>query len=96
MRSLYKLFFIFCLFLLSTELYAQGNARQLKKREQQLEKQEEAKKKAGEEAMEKGRKRHMNIQSKETRKRMKANKKKSKRLKENKKPFFLWRWFGKK
>lgn len=96
MRNVCKVVFLFCLLIVGCSVYSQGNNRQLKNRQKQLEKQDEAKKKAGEEALEKGRKRHMKIQTKETRKRMKETKKKSKQLKQNKKPFFLWRWFGKK
>jgi len=46
--------------------------------------------------IEKGRKRHMKIQSKQTRKMMRKSKKKSKQWNENKKEFFLKRWFRKK
>lgn len=59
-----------------------------KKKAEMLEKQARAE--------EKGRERHMKIQTKETRKRMKRSKKKSRRINEQKDEFFLKKLFRKK
>lgn len=49
-----------------------------------------------EKAEEKGRKRHLSIQQKQTRKRMKKHAQQSRRLNENKKEFFWERWARKR
>ncbi len=69
----------------------------VKNRKKMLEKQEVEKKKAEEKAMEEGRDRHMNIQTKATKKRMKKMAKKSKAVNRNrggKKKSFFARIFG--
>ena len=89
-RTILSLFFV----LLFTGIYAQEEPRSVKKRKEQLEKQEDTKKKMAEEAHQEGIEKHMKIQTKETRKRMKKNKKKSKRINNNRQEFFLKRWFS--
>lgn len=69
--------------------------RTIEKRETQLQKQEEIKKQQSEEAMEARRQKHLDIQTRKVRKRMKKNKKKSKRINDNRREFFLTRWFRK-
>jgi len=64
---------------LSLSLFSQ-ETKMVKNRRKQLEKQEVEKKKAGDQALEDGKKRHMNIQTKKTKKRMKKKLKKSKAL----------------
>ena len=69
----------------------------VKNRKKMLEKQEVEKQKAQEDAMEEGKKRHMNIQTKATKKRMKKTAKKSKavnRSRGGKKKSFFARIFG--
>lgn len=58
-----------------------------------LAKQEESKEKAAEKSIEEGKERHLNIQTKATRKRMKQTAKKSKKLNRRKKSIFV-RIFG--
>lgn len=82
--------------LLSLSAFSQGK-RDQKVRERMLQKQAEVKKKAQEDSVEEGKKRHRNIQTKQTKKRMKKSAKKSKRLQDKKGPkkkFFLLRAFG--
>ena len=74
--------------------FSQEDSKAVTKRKAQLEKQEEKKKKMGEKAHDDSVKKHQKIQTKETRKRMKKNKKKSKRVNDNRKEFFLKRWFS--
>ena len=66
------------------------------KQKKVLQKQEEEKEKAQKKAIEMGKERHLNIQSKDTRKRMKSNAKKYKNGGQPapKKKFFLFRWFS--
>lgn len=85
--------FLFLVYMPLSSL-AQEESRAVKNRKEQLEKQEEKKQKMGEKAHEEGIENHMRIQTKETRKRMKQNKKKSKRINNNRKEFFLKRWFS--
>ncbi len=69
--------------------------RTIERREAQLQKQEDIKKQQSEEAMEARRQKHLDIQTRKVRKRMKKNKKKSKRINDNRREFFLTRWFRK-
>jgi len=86
------------LLLISTSITAFGQAtKQVKTRKKILEKQAIEKQKAQEKAVEEGKKRHLKIQTKETRKRMKKSAKKAKRIQDKKGPkkkFFLLRIFG--
>ena len=66
----------------------------IKKQKKALEKQEVEKKKSEEKGIERGKKRHENIQTKAVRKRMKESAKKSKNLGKPKKKFFIIRWFS--
>jgi ABC-type transport system involved in cytochrome bd biosynthesis fused ATPase/permease subunit len=86
---------LFCV--LPKSLIAQSKKvdRTIEKREAQLKKQDEIKKQQSEEAMEARRQKHLDIQTKKVRKRMKKNKKKSKRINDNRREFFLTRWFRK-
>ena len=65
----------------------------LEKRQAQLQKQDELKKQKSEEAMEARRQKHIDIQTKAVQKRMKKSKRRSKRINDNRKEFFLSRWF---
>jgi hypothetical protein len=69
-------------------------SRSVEKRKAQLEKQEDEKKRLGEKAHEEGIEKHMQIQTKETRKRMKQNKKKAKRVNNNRGKSFFQRLFS--
>lgn len=66
----------------------------IKKQKKALEKQEVEKKKSEAKGIERGKKRHENIQTKAVRKRMKESAKKSKNLGKPKKKFFIIRWFS--
>lgn len=66
------------------------------KKQAKADKKKEEQKKKEEKAHQKALDRHLKIQTKDTRKRMKASKKKSKRLNENKREFFMVRWFKRK
>ena len=68
-----------------------GSSQQVKADKKKAKQQKEAAK-----GIEKGKKRHEMLQAKNTKKMMKASKKKSKRWNENKREFFLKRWFTKK
>lgn len=63
------------------------------KRQEQLDKQETDKKKKAAKETEEKKKRHYDMQTKEVQKRIKRTQKKSKRYNDNKKEFFLKRWF---
>lgn len=81
--------------LLSLVVFSQ-ETKMMKNRRKMLLKQEIEKKKAGEKAMEEGRERHRNIQTKEVRKRMKKQLKRSKavnRQRSGKKKSFFVRIF---
>lgn len=68
-----------------------GSSQQVKADKKKLKQQKMAAK-----GIEKGKKRHEKLQTKNTKKMMKKSKKKSKQWNENKKEFFLKRWFRKK
>ena len=89
--------FIAVLFVfLSLAVFSQ-ETKMMKNRKKMLAKQEVEKKKAGERAMEEGRERHRNIQTKEVRKRMKKQAKRSaalNRQRSGKKQSFFVRIFG--
>ncbi len=92
----FKYVITFVFLIASLSVFSQDN-KMVKNRRKVLAKQEEAKKKAGEEALEEGRKRHLNIQTKKTKKRMKKQAKKSKALNRQrggKKKSFFARIFG--
>jgi cytochrome c biogenesis protein ResB len=81
---------------LSLAVFSQ-ETKMMKNRKKMLVKQELEKKKAGEKAMEEGRERHRNIQTKEVRKRMKKQAKRSKavnRQRSGKKRSFFVKIFG--
>lgn len=90
MTAFYFIIFFFCL----NPVQAQEESSEVKNRREQLERQEEEKKRLGEKAHEEGIEKHRDIQTKETKKRMKANSKKAKRHNNNRKEFFLKRWFS--
>lgn len=73
--KLYKYFVTIFLIAFSISAFSQKS---VKKREKVIAKQKEAKKKASEQASDEGRKRHLNIQTRKTKKRMKKNAKRSK------------------
>jgi len=76
------------------QLYAQ-EPKSVKKQKEAIEKAKEERKKQAEKAIEARKKRHLSIQDKKTRKRIKKNMKHSKGVNyhELKKKFFLFRWF---
>ncbi len=81
---------------LSLSVFSQ-ETKMVKNRRKMLAKQEQEKKKQGEKAMEEGRERHRNIQTKVVRKRMKKQAKRSKainRQRSGKKRSFFARIFG--
>lgn len=80
--------------LLSNNIYAQ-EGESIKKQEKRLEKKKEERDKGNEKAKQEGIDRHESIQDKETRKRMKKNKKKANRYNSGKKEPFYKRWFKK-
>ncbi len=81
--------------LLTFTVFSQ-ETKMVKNRRKQLEKQEEVKEKAQEKGHAEGLRRHKNIQTKATQKRMKQTAKKNKRLHKNraKRKFFIVRWFS--
>jgi hypothetical protein len=90
-------YFVSVLFIsLSLAVFSQ-ETKMMKNRKKMLAKQEVEKKKAGEKAIEKGKERHRNIQTKVVRKRMKKQAKRSKALnrqRSGKKQSFFVRIFG--
>lgn len=94
MKHLMHVICITTLLLMVSVTFAQKEPRSVRKRQEQLDKQEEVKKREGEKAHQEGIEQHMRIQTKETRKRMKKNKRKSKRVNDNRNEFFLKRWFS--
>lgn len=68
-----------------------GSSQQVKADKKKAKQQKEIAK-----GVEKGKKRHEKLQAKNTKKMMKKSKRKSKRWNENKREFFLKRWFTKK
>ncbi len=80
--------------LVSNDVYAQ-EGESIKKQEKRLEKKKEEREKGNEKAKQEGIDRHESIQDKETRKRMKKNKKKANRYNSGKKEPFYKRWFKK-
>ena len=70
-------YFITVLFVSLSLIVFSQETKMMKNRKKMLAKQEIEKKKAGEKAMEEGRERHRNIQTKEVRKRMKKQAKRS-------------------
>lgn len=92
----FKYIVVVVLVSVSLSMFSQ-ETKMIKNRRKQLAKQEVEKKKAGEEALEEGKKRHLNIQTKKTKKRMKKKAKKSKALnrqRSGKKKSFFRRIFG--
>ena len=68
-----------------------GSSQQVKAEKKKAKQQKEIAK-----GIEKGKNRHEKLQAKNTKKMMKKSKRKSKRWNENKREFFLKRWFTKK
>jgi Flp pilus assembly protein TadB len=68
----------------------------IKKQQKRLDKKKEERAEGNEKAKQEGIDRHMDNQDKETRKRMKKNKKKANRINSGKKEPFYKRWFIKK
>jgi len=86
------------LIILSVSVFSQ-ETKMIKNRKKILEKQEQEKEKAQEKAIEGGKKRHLNIQTKETKKRMKKHAKKTEadnNRRQGKKRSFFARIFGAK
>lgn len=65
----------------------------IKKQEKRLEEKKEERANGNEKAKQEGIERHMDIQDKETKKRMKKNKKKANRINSGKKEPFYKKWF---
>ena len=74
----FKYIFTFSLIIFSIVGFSQE--KQVKKREKQLKKQEVEKKKAVEDSIKEGKERHLNIQTKKTKKRMKKNAKRNEKM----------------
>lgn len=84
---------------ISMNVHAQSQRRvekTVQRQKEKLEKDKQEKKKQNEKEMEAIKKAHFEMQTKDVQKRMKKNKRKSKRVNENKKQFFLKRWFSKR
>jgi len=94
MTKLFKIFAISILFLLPVAATAQKQKSVKKMQQEHFDKQEDLKKQS-EKAREEGLKRHRDMQSKETQKRMKQTRKRSERNSMNKKEPFLKRLFTK-
>ena len=98
LNRLLKLIFVFVLFGLPLTINAQNKPpkqQSLKKRMKDLEKKEKEKDKEDEDVAEYLREKHLENQTKKVRKRMKKSRKKAKRNNNNRKEFFLIRWFRK-
>lgn len=83
----------------SLTAYSQSGKRVQKtvdKRQEQLDKQEADKKKKAQQELEEKKKRHYEMQTKEVQKRIKKTQKRSKRYNDNKREFFVKRWFRKR
>lgn len=80
----------------TTALGVQNSEAQSRKRLKELEKTEERQQDEQAAAQEEGRQRHMDIQSKRTKKEMKRNKRRSKRYNKNRREPFWKRWFRRK
>ena len=94
----FKYIVTIALIIVSVSAFSQ-ETKMIKNRKKILEKQEQAKEKAQEQAIENGKKRHLNIQTKETKKRMKKHAKKTEadnNRRQGKKRSFLARIVGAK
>ncbi|PKP46412.1 MAG: hypothetical protein CVT95_07030 [Bacteroidetes bacterium HGW-Bacteroidetes-12] len=88
-------YIVFSLLVLTSLNLMSQESKQVRQQRKVLEKQEIEKKKAQEKSIEEGKKRHENIQTKATKKRMKQSAKKSAKTRGEKKKFFLFRIFSK-
>lgn len=84
------------LFVIPVSVFAQEGDSKQGKHEKEAARRKEEQQKMQEEAIERGRKRQMDIQTKETRKRMKRNQKKARKFNEGKEEFFLIKIFRRK
>jgi uncharacterized membrane protein len=86
---------ILILIIINTSAVLAQEPKSVKKQKETIEKAKEARKEQAEKAIEARKKRHLSIQDKKTRKRIKKNMKKSKGVNyhERKKKFFLFRLF---
>lgn len=88
------IFLFLCVFQLDAFAQSARKAeKQVNKRKEQLEKQSENKDSEKQAEIEAAKQRHLDIQTKEVRKRMKKSRKKADRYNKKKKGFFLTRWF---
>ena len=88
-------YIVFSLLVLTSLNLMSQESKQVRQQRKVLEKQEVEKKKAQEKSIEEGKKRHENIQTKATKKRMKKTAKKTAKTKGEKKKIFLFRIFRK-
>ncbi len=95
MAKLFKILLLALIFSMPLSACAQKQKSVKKMQQEHFDRQEEQKKKAAA-AEKKALERHHEIQTKETRKRMKQSEKRSKRLRDNRKEPFLKRWFTRK
>jgi Flp pilus assembly protein TadB len=94
-KNAFRLITSILLLLVSVAAYSQ-EGESIKKQKKRLEKKKEERAQGNENARQEGIDRHMDIQDKETRKRMKKNKKKANRINSGKKEPFFKKWFIKK
>jgi hypothetical protein len=96
MKSELRKFLTLLFIVVPMALLAQSGDSKQDKHEKEAAQRKEEQQRMQEEAIERGRKRQMAIQTKETRKRMKRNAKKARRVNEGRDEFFLLRMFHKK
>lgn len=90
------IFILLGVFSLTATAQSKRVEKTVENRQAQLEKQDEQKKAAAEKEQEMLKQKHIDMQTKAVQKRMKKARKKAKRYNDNKKEFFLTRWFRKK
>ncbi|MDD5569597.1 MAG: hypothetical protein PHD97_00400 [Bacteroidales bacterium] len=90
------LLFAFFSLVLSTSSFAQSPPSSIKKQKKNLDKRKEDRRNATVDAYTKGLKRHLKIQTKETRKKIRKDLRKANRINQNKREFFVKRWFTRK
>jgi hypothetical protein len=86
--------YVTIILLLFLPLVSCGPQYKAAKEQRQQEKRIEERRIAGERSLNEGKKRHLQTQSRETRKRMKQSRRQSERLNKNKKIPFYKRWFN--
>ena len=91
-KTVFLLFVFFAVFI--GNAYSQSPKKLIEKQKEKIEKKKAQRANEAMAMYEKGLKRHLKVQSKDTKKRMRKSMRKADRINDNRREFFLKRWFA--